>query len=332
MSISDLLSQEEIEALLNSGDDGDFESEAEYVSEEHQEQEEVKIYDFSSQERVVQRRHLRTLEMINDRFSNSFRGSLFKLVSRSPEIFISGIQFQKFSDFMDRLRTPTILNIVRIAPLRGRALIVMDPCFTYNVVDNFFGGNGQYDHNSQRRKFTRIEMRVIHIILDIIFKDLKYAWEPVLAINFEYLGSETNPNYAAIIGVDDYVMVSTVNIALEGGGGDINIIMPYAMIEPIRGLLDTFGDDNAESDDQWRLTLRNEVMQAKLNVNSLLVEKQLSVGDILRLKKGDIIPIDIPKILSLKAENIPIFTSKPCTSKGYYAVKILDKKTRTESA
>lgn len=326
-----MLSQEEIEALLNSVDDGDFEPETETVTEEFQYQDSVKTYDFSSQERVVQRRHIRTLEMINDRFSNSFRTSLFKLLHRSPEIFVSGIQFQKFSDFMDRLRSPTNLNIIRISPLRGRALIVMDPYFVFTVVDNFFGGNGQYDHNSQGREFTRTEMRVIRKILDMVFKDLKEAWEPVLGINFEYLGSEINPNYAAIIGVDEYVMITTVNIALEGGGGDINILMPYAMIEPIKGLLDSIGDDRAESDVQWRAALRNEVMEAKLTVNSLLAEKNLSINDILRLKKGDIIPIDMPKTLSLKAEGVPVFMCKPCTSEGYYAVQIVDKIVRAES-
>jgi flagellar motor switch protein FliM len=73
-------------------------------------------------------------------------------------------------------------------------------------------------------------------------------------------------------------------------------------------------------------------MEAKLNVNSLLVEKNLSISDVLRLKKGDIIPIDIPKTLSLKAEGVPIFTARPCTSEGYYAVQIIDKILRSESA
>jgi flagellar motor switch protein FliM len=332
MSAADLLSQEEIEALLNSVDDGDFETaESETVTDTFHNQNNVKNYDFSSQERVILRRHIRTLEMINDRFSNSFRVSLFKLLHRSPEIYVSGIQIQKFSDYMDRLRAPTNLNIVRISPLRGRALIVMDPLFVFTVVDNFFGGNGQFDNSPQGREFTRTEMRVIRKILDMIFKGLENAWEPVMEISFEYLSSEINPNYAAIIGVDDYVMISTVNIVLEGGGGDINILMPYAMIEPIRALLDSFDDDNAESDVQWRTALRNEVMEAKLNLNSFLVEKSLSISDVLRLKKGDVIPFDMPKTLSLKAEGVSVFTGRPCTSEGYYAVQIIDKIIRTES-
>jgi flagellar motor switch protein FliM len=331
MSAADLLSQEEIEALLNSVDDGDVESPAETVDDTFQEQDGVKNYDFSNQERVIQRRHIRTLEMINDRFSNSFRASLFKLLHRSPEIYVSGIQIQKFSDYMDRLRAPTNLNIVRISPLRGRALIVMDPFFVFTVVDNFFGGNGQFETNPEGREFTKTEMRVIRKILDMIFKGLENAWEPVMEIRFEYLSSETNPNYAAIIGVEDYVMISTVNIVLEGGGGDINIVMPYAMIEPIKGLLDSFNDDNTESDVQWRTALRNEVVEAKLNLNTFLVEKSLSISEVLRLKKGDIIPFDMPKTLSLKAEGVSVFSGKPCTSEGYYAVQIIDKIPKSES-
>lgn len=331
MSAADLLSQEEIEALLNSVDDGDVEPPAETVDDTFQEQDGVKNYDFSNQERVILRRHIRTLEMINDRFSNSFRASLFKLLHRSPEIYVSGIQIQKFSDYMDRLRAPTNLNIVRISPLRGRALIVMDPFFVFTVVDNFFGGNGQFETNPEGREFTKTEMRVIRKILDMIFKGLENAWEPVMEIRFEYLSSETNPNYAAIIGVEDYVMISTVNIVLEGGGGDINILMPYAMIEPIKGLLDSFNDDNTESDVQWRTVLRNEVMEAKLNLNTFLVEKSLSISEVLRLKKGDIIPFDMPKTLSLKAEGVSVFTGKPCTSEGYYAVQIIDKIPKSES-
>jgi flagellar motor switch protein FliM len=328
MSTADLLSQQEIEALLNSVDDDDFAAGGDDFQDQGGG---VESYDFSSREKVI-RRHIRTLEMINDRFSNSFRTSLFKLLHRSPEIFISGIQIQKFSDYMDRLRAPTNLNIIRISPLRGRALIVMDPVFVFTVVDNFFGGNGQFDNNAEGRDFTRTEMRVIHIILDLIFKDLKDAWEPVMEINFEHMSSEINPNYANIVAVDDIVMVSTVNIALENGGGDFNIIMPYAMIEPVRALLDTFGDDSEDSDAQWRMVLRNEVMEAKLNLSGLLVEKTISISEVLSLKKGDVIPIEMPKTVSLKAEGIPVFTGKACTSEGNYAVQIINRAIRTESA
>jgi flagellar motor switch protein FliM len=324
--MSDLLSQDEINALLQGVDDGDIETEID----EFQDQGSAKNYDFSSQERIVRRR-IPTLEMINERFSKSLRTSLFKFLHRSPEVFMSGIQIRKFSQYVDGLHVPANLNIIRFSPLRGRALIEIDPALIFTVVDNFFGGGGQfYSNTGEAREFTLTEMRIVHLLLDMMFKNLKEAWKPVMELNFEYMSSEINPSFASIVGAEDIVVISTVNIALESGGGDINIVMPYAMIEPIRALLDTIGDDTDESDLKWKLTLRNEVMGAKMNLNALLVEKQISIGEVLHFKKGDVIPIDVPKTVLVKAEGIPVFTGKACVSEGYYAVQIIDK-VRTES-
>lgn len=330
MSASDLLSQEEIEVLLGGMNDGDFASGT--VIEEDQLQDGVETYDFSSQEGMVQRRPIETLERVNDRFACALRTSLFHLLQRVPNVVFSKIRFQKFSDFMGRLPTPANLNIVRMAPLRGRVLIVIDPQLVFAVVDNFFGGNGQFEHHSQGREFSRTEMKVVRKILDGVFKDLKYAWEPVLSIDFDYLGSESNPSYAAIVGADEYVAVFTVNIALEGNGGELTILMPYAMIESISGLWDeASGDDGAEPDRQWEGALRNEVMGAKVRVNSFLAEKTLPVKDLLGLKTGDIIPIDMPKTLSLLAEGVPVLTGKLCISEGHCALQIIEKIPRADA-
>jgi flagellar motor switch protein FliM len=317
----DLLSHEEIDALLKGVNDGDFEIEID----EFQDKSSAKDYDFRSQERIVRRR-IPTLEMINERFSKYLRTSLFKLLHRSPEIFISDIEIQKFSDYIRELHTPTNLNIIRFSPLRGRALIVIEPNLIFTTVDNFFGGGGQfYNNTSEAQEFTLTEIRVIQILIDMIFNDLKEAWEPVMALNFEYISSEINPHFASIVGTEDIVVISTVNVALEGGGGDINIVMPYSMIEPIRALLDTIGDDSDESDIQWKLALRNEILGAEMGVNSLLVEKNISIREVLQLKKGDVIPIDMPKTVLLKVEGVPVFTGKACVSEGYNAVQIIDK-------
>jgi flagellar motor switch protein FliM len=324
--MSDLLLQEEIDALLKGVDDGDFEIERD----EFQDKGSAKNYDFSSHERIVRRR-IPTLEMINERFSKYLRNSLFKFLHRSPEIFISGIQIKKFSEYIRGLHVPTNLNIIRLSPLRGRALIVIEPNLIFTTVDNFFGGGGHsYNNKAEAREFTLTEARVIQILIDIIFNDLKEAWDPVMELNFEYISSEINPHFASIVGAEDIVVISTVNIALEGGGGDIDIVMPYSMIEPIRALLDTIGDDNHESDNQWKLALRDEILGAELSMNSLLVEKTISIGEVLQLKKGDVIPVDMPKTVMIKVEGIPVFTGKACASEGYYAVQIIDK-VRTES-
>jgi flagellar motor switch protein FliM len=326
--MSDLLSQEEIDALLKGVDDGDFEIEVD----EFQDKGGAKNYDFSSQERIVRRR-IPTLEMINERFSKYLRTSLLKFLHHAPEIFIPDIEVQKFSEYIRRLRTPTNLNIIRFSPLRGRALIVIEPSLIFSAVDSFFGGGGQLYKATEERDFTPTEMRVIQILIDMIFNDLKEAWEPVMALNFEYMSSEVNPYFANIVSAEDIVVITTVNIMLEGSGGSINIVMPYSMIEPIRALLDVIGDDSDNSDEagsQWKLSLRNEILGVEVSVNSPLVEKNMSIRDVLHLKKGDVIPIDMPKTVTLKVGGVPVFTGKACTAEGYYAVQIIDK-VRTES-
>jgi len=323
MSTADLLSQDEIDALLHGVDDGDVETDAEV---DESVAGDTRQYDFNSQERIVRGR-MPTLEMVNERFARYFRISLFNFLRRSAEISISGIQIQKFSEYVQSLFVPTNLNIVRFAPLRGRALIVMEPRLVFTAVDNFFGGGGQFYNKVEGREFTPTEMRIIRLIIDLIFKDLKEAWKPVLELNFEYMNSEVNPAFANIVSPAEIVVVSTVHIELEGGGGDINIAMPYSMIEPIRDLLDAgISSDQGESDNnRWQISLRNEVMRSTVNMNSMLVEKKMKLSDVLHFKKGDVIPIDLPKEVMLRAESIPVFRGEVGLSDGNYAVKISEK-------
>jgi flagellar motor switch protein FliM len=319
--MNDLLSQEEIDALLKGVDDGGFEVDLN----EFQDEGTAKTHDFRNQDRIIRRR-IPTLEMINERFSKYLRSSLFKFLHRSPEIFLSGIQILKFSEYVRELRVPTNLNIIRFSPLRGRALIVLEPNLIFTTVDNFFGGGKHvYKTSLDAREFTPTETRVIQILMEMIFNDLQEAWSPVMALDFEYMSSEINPHFATIVGPDDIVVISRINIALEGGGGDINIVMPYAMIEPIRGLLEAIGDAGETVDNDWKTALRGEVMATEVTLYSRLVEKTLPIRDVLNLKKGDVIPIDMEKNVVLKVKGIPIFTGKACASEGYYAVRIIDK-------
>ncbi len=328
--MSDLLSQAEIDALLNGVSDGDIETEnesefySEAGAEEFSEKGIVREYDFASQERIVRGR-MPTLEMVNERFARFIRISLFNFLRRSAEIFISGIQVQKFSEYIQGLLVPTNLTIVRFNPLRGKALIVIDPRLVFTVVDNFFGGAGQFYNQTEGREFTPTEMRVVRIIIDMIFKDLKEAWKPVMELDFEYVGAEINPRFANIIGPGEIIVISTIHVELEGGGGDVNIAMPYAMLEPIRELLDAISSDSGEVDGGWQAALRGEVLRAEVSINSLLVEKNMTIRDVMRLKKGDVIPIDMPDTVILKAEGIPVFEGKVGISDGNYAIQIIDK-------
>jgi len=324
MSTVDLLSQDEIDALLHGVDDGDVETEGD---EGEESQAGIREYDFNSQERIVRGR-MPTLEMVNERLARYFRISLFNFLRRSAEISISGIQVLKFSEYIQSLFVPTNLNVVRFAPLRSRALIVMEPRLVFTAVDNFFGGGGQFYNKVEGREFTPTEMRVIRLIIELLFKDLKEAWKPVMDLEFEYMNSEVNPQFANIVSPAEIVIVSTIHVELEGGGGDINIAMPYAMIEPIRDLLDAVSSDRGEVDGSWQEGLRKEVLRSEVALNSLLVEKTMSIEDVMNFKKGDVIPIDMPETVTLQAEGVSVFKGKVGLSDGNYAIQITEKLTQ----
>ncbi len=324
MSTADLLSQDEIDALLHGVDDGDVETEA---PEQDTAGQELRPYDFANQERIVRGR-MPTLEMINERLARYFRVSVFNFLRRSAEISVSGIQIQKFSEFIQSLFVPTNLNIIRMSPLRGRALVVMEPRLVFTAVDNFFGGGGQFYNKVEGREFSMTEMRIIRLILDLLFKDLQEAWKPVMDIDFEYINSEVNPQFANIVSPSEIVVISTIHIELEGGGGDLNIVIPYSMIEPIRELLDAVTSDRGEIDNRWQESLRNEVMRCEVPLTSVLVEKVMTVEDVMSFKDGDIIPIDMPESVVLTAEDVPVFRGKLGVSDGNYAIQIEEKLTQ----
>ncbi len=323
MSTADLLSQDEIDALLHGVDDGDVDTNVD----DEEVNASARSYDFNSQERIVRGR-MPTLEMVNERFARHFRIALFNFLRRSAEISVSGIQVQKFSEFIQSLFVPTNLNVVRMSPLRGRALIVLEPRLVFTAVDNFFGGGGQFYNKVEGREFTPTEMRIIRLIVDMIFKDLTEAWKPVMDMEFEYLNSEVNPQFANIVSPSEIVVISTIHVELEGGGGDINIAMPYTMIEPIRELLDAVTSDRGEVDDgRWQEALRGEIIRSEVTLSSKLIEKEMLISEVIELKKGDVIPIDMPDTVLLEVENVPIFRGKLGLSDGNYAVEISDKVT-----
>lgn len=316
--MNDLLSQEEIDALLHGVGSGDIDTESDAGLADG----EAQSYDFNSQDRIVRGR-MPTLEMINERFARHFRISLFNMLRRTAEISVGGVQMLKFSEYVHSLFVPTSLNLVKVNPLRGTGLFVFDPKLVFIVVDNYFGGDGRFPTKIEGREFTPTEQRVIHRILQQAFSDLHQAWKPVLPVEFEYLNSEVNPQFANIVSPTEVVVVSTFHIELEGGGGTLHVTLPYSMVEPIRDLLDAgVQSDRSEVDDRWRLAIREEMKGATVELSSMLTETTISLRELLRLKAGDVIPVDFPEMVTLRAEDVPVFRGKFGVSQGNCAIKI----------
>lgn len=326
MAQSDLLSQEEIDALLHGVDSGDVDTDSEYQAHDGV----ARGYDFTSQDRIVRGR-MPTLEMINERFARHLRVSLFNLLRRSAEISVGGVKMSKFSEYVHSLFVPTSLNMVRIKPLRGTALFVVDPKLVFILVDNFFGGDGRYHAKIEGRDFTPTEQRVVRMTLDQAFADLKKAWSPVMDLEFEYLNSEVNPQFASIVTPTEVVVVCSFHIELDGGGGDLHVTMPYSMIEPMRELLDAgIQSDRSEVDERWVRALREEVKVAEVELSANLLETTVSLEDVMNFKAGDIIPVDLPDTVLVRAEGIPVARGSFGVSDGCNAIKVTERIRRSE--
>jgi flagellar motor switch protein FliM len=315
MAANDILNQDEIDALIHGVDSGAVSTEAEFAPNE------ARSYDFATQVRIVRGR-MPTLEMINERFARLFRTSLFNLLRRTPEIAVGPVQMSKFSEYVHSLHVPTSLNLVRVSPLRGTALVVLDPKFVFAAVDNFFGGNGRFA-KIEGREFTSTESRIIQMLLKYVFGDLQEAWGNVAKLKFEYINSEINPHFANIVSPTEIVVVTTFHVELDGGGGDIHVTMPYSMIEPMRELLDAgVASDRVEHDERWMQALKEEIEDAEVDLHMVLGRGQISVADLVNLKPGDIVPIDFTGRATVVAEDVPIFRGNFGVSHGMHALKI----------
>ncbi|MFT5721065.1 MAG: flagellar motor switch protein FliM [Motiliproteus sp.] len=316
MSVQDLLSQDEIDALLHGVDDGDIDTEAD------EEIEGARPYDLTSQDRIVRGR-MPTLEMINERFARYTRISLFNLLRRSADVSVSGVQILKFGEYVHTLYVPTSLNLVKIRPLRGTSLFIMDAKLVFKLVDNFFGGDGRHA-KIEGREFTPTENRIVRMLLNQIFIDLREAWGPVFKVDFEYINSEVNPSMANIVSPSEVVVVSSFHIELDGGGGDFHITIPYSMLEPIREILDAgTQSDSEDKDDRWVKALREDIMDAQVNLEMCVAKRQISLRDVLKMDVGDVIPVEVPELLTLTANGVPTFTCKLGLSRRNLAAKIV---------
>ena len=326
--MSDLLSQDEIDALLHGVDDVE---EEEVVEDIVASADGTSDYDFSSQDRIVRGR-MPTLEMVNERFARHMRISLFNMMRRTAEVSINGIQMIKFGEYIHTLFVPTSLNMVRFRPLKGTALITMEARLVFILVDNFFGGDGRYHAKIEGREFTPTERRIIQMLLKLIFEDYKEAWSPVMDVSFEYLDSEVNPSMANIVSPTEVVVISSFHIELDGGGGDFHIALPYSMLEPIRELLDAgVQSDKEDTDMRWSKALRDEIMDVPVAINTKFIEVDIPLSQVMDLQAGDIIPIEMPEHITVLIEDLPTFRAKLGRSRDNLALKIAEKIKRPES-
>lgn len=312
----EILSQEEVDALLRgvTGEEDDEAGGADSGA--------VRSYDIGRQERIVRGR-MPTLEIINERFARNLRIGFFNFIRRNAEISVGPVRVQKYSEFIRNLVVPTNLNLVHIKPLRGTGLLIFDPDLVFLVVDNLFGSDGRFHVRVEGRDFTPTEQRIIQKMLEVVFAEYQKAWEPVYPIEFSYLRSEMNTQFANIATPTEVVVAVTFHIELGAGGGDFHVCLPYSMVEPLRDILaSTMQADRTEVDNRWVNLMQRQVQAAEVELVATLATAKITLGQILNLKQGDVIMVDIPEKLVADVSGIPVLECSYGTVSGNYALKV----------
>lgn len=312
----DFLSQEEVDALLRGatgeGDDA------------HDEEDKggVRPYNIGTQERIVSGR-MPTFEIINERFARLLRIGLFNFMRRTVDIAVGPVKVIKFSEFVRNLVVPTNLNMVHMKPLRGTALLVFDPDLIFLIVDNLFGGDGRYHTRVEGRDFTQTEQRIIQCLLDVVFEEYEKSWKAVYPVNFEYIRSEMNPQFATIATPNEVVVTVTFSIDMGNKGGNLHVCIPYSMVEPIRDTLySALQGDHMEVDKRWINLLKQQVQGAEVELVANIGHTKVTFEQILSMQAGDIIPLEIPRTITVRIDGVPVMDCRYGTVSGRYALKV----------
>ena len=312
----DFLSQDEVDALLK-GVTGEADE-----PEQAEEGGGIRPYDIGRQERIVRGR-MPTLELINERFARYLRIGLFNYMHRTTEISLGPIRVQKYSEFVRNLVVPTNLNLVHFKPLRGTGMIVLDPNLVFLVVDNMFGGDGRFHTRVEGRDFTPTEQRIIQGLLKVIFTEYEKAWKPVFGLQLEYIRSEMNSQFANIATPSEIVVAYTILLEFSGSTAEMHLCLPYSMVEPIRDVLySAMQSDHLVSDKRWIGTLTRQLQSADVELVANLATTQIALGQIVGMKVGDVIPLDIGETIVAEVDHVPVMECRYGLQHGQYALRV----------
>ncbi|MBU3948911.1 MAG: flagellar motor switch protein FliM [Proteobacteria bacterium] len=297
--MANILSQEEVDSLLGGIDEGSVETETD-VSEIDGD---VALYDFGKKSSPG---HLRlpALGMVNERFINLLNESLPGTVGLSADVCIDEIDSIKFGDFCRSLPVPTSLNIFKMEPLKGFALLVFEGWLVFAFVDAMFGGKGVSHVKLEGRGFTAIEKKIVSRIVDVVLVDLQKAWADIKDLKMICTRSEMDPQFAGIAKPTDMIIATRFAINIGNFTGGMTICLPYDVIEPIgEKLKANFRSESFEPDKTWRKYIENKVRELNINLTCTLGKIKITGREFLEMKANDVLltnqKVDDPVVVSV---------------------------------
>ncbi|MEY3337123.1 MAG: Flagellar motor switch protein FliM [Pseudomonadota bacterium] len=316
-----ILSREEVSALVEAMQSGGVDTSSTEISSSA-----VQPYSLIAND-TTSRGQLAALEMINDRFSRQFRGSLLTLLRQAVKVTVAPFDVMTFNAYLKTLPSPCNVNIVRFPPLRGYGLVTLEPSIVYGAVDSFFGGRGGGSVElSPLRGFTQTEERIIQLLLDSVFDNLRDAWAPVYSLTPEFVSREINPAFAQIGEDRETVIVSRFDLELGSDiRGQLTVMYPFSALKPIRLLLRgrlQAGERDEKLAAKWSDQLHDAVSDAELEMVAQLVTLRVSALDLASIRPGDTLWFKPPPSVKVLVQSSHVFDAEYGTADGNAAIRI----------
>jgi flagellar motor switch protein FliM len=321
--MNQILTKEEVESLLGGIDAGKVRTDTDTPLKEDAS---VK-YDFN-RERASLHLSVPALGVINERFVTLLRASLSTATGTPVEVQIKSMESRRFTEFCRSLKIPTYLNIFRMKPLRGSAMMVLETALVFSFVDTLFGGTGVSEAKLEGRKFTSIETKIMGKIANIILSDLEKSWSDFYNIQFSLARPETDPQFAAIVAPNETVIVVNIKVDMENESGGLTLCVPYFTIEPIKNKLKhVFQEEKTEVDQTLRKLIEAKIREMDVNLSCTLGRTRMSGKDLLELKVDDVIALDqrIGDSIVIQVEGIGKFKGYPGCCNNKQAVRITER-------
>lgn len=283
-SDSKILNQEEIDSLLGFGSDES--------NEFHPNKTGVRAILNSS---MVSYERLPMLEIVFDRLIRLMATSLRNFTQDNVEVSLDSIESMRFGEYIDSLTLPTLLNVFKAEEWDNYGLMSLDSSLIYSMVDVLLGGRrGTAAMRIEGRPYTTIELNIVKEMIQLILTDLSTAFDPITSVNFAFDRLETNPRFATISRLSNAVIVARLRIDMEDRGGKIDLMIPYATLEPVRELLlQMFMGERFGRDTIWENHLMSQLWETDVEIKAVLNEVDICLGDISTWDKGSFLPLDM---------------------------------------
>jgi flagellar motor switch protein FliM len=314
-----ILSQEEIDALLTAMDSGEID-----VAEEKEEVAvEVRPYDLTTQN-IMQRGQFDALEEVYDKFVNLFQGSLSSLFQRTISVKVISRETVKFGEFIKAFSNPTGFVIFGMEPLIGSALLAFEPNLVFSLIDCMFGGEGK--PMEKIREFTMIERRMLQRMATAVLKDLEAAWEAAYRIRLALRKIETKPEFVYLVNPSDQLIIVVFAISTESFSGNIHLCLPYLMLEPIKDQLSSSYLREKDRASSFGDEIRKLLGRTEVNIIAELGKTVYSVQDILNFEVDDVLQLNTgpQNHVVVNIERVPKYLGMPGVVKGSKAVQITE--------